>query len=107
MAEPRWQQMLRICLQRETAPPSRFMQLATLTPHGRPAVRTVVFRGWLPDAPPTITACTDLRSDKIPALRSFPYAEICWYFIVRVHFSFVSLLFQIISTHINNNMTLD
>jgi pyridoxamine 5'-phosphate oxidase len=64
--------------------PTRFVQLATLTGAGHPAVRTVVFRGWhrtSADASvPALKFVTDMRSAKIEALEVAPWAEVCWYF---------------------------
>ena len=58
---------------------ARYFQLATLHPDGRPANRTVVFRGfWEPTNQLKIIA--DRRSEKIGQLQSQPWAEACWYF---------------------------
>ncbi len=61
---------------------SQYFQLATVRPDGRPAARTVVFRGFLdagaaPDAP---TFVTDARSRKAAELAAAPWAEAVWYF---------------------------
>lgn len=75
---PRWLSMIRACLAAESSPAtSRFLQLGTVGLDGRPAVRTVVFRGWHATS---LLAVTDTRSSKIPELRALPYAELCWYF---------------------------
>ena len=58
---------------------SRFMQLATVRDDGRPANRTVVFRGFLADSH-QITMVSDIRSAKFNELESNPWAEVCWYF---------------------------
>lgn len=58
---------------------SRYPQLATITPDGRPANRTVVFRAFLPETD-SLTFVTDHRSDKIHHLATNPAAELCWYF---------------------------
>jgi pyridoxamine 5'-phosphate oxidase len=58
---------------------SRFMQLATVCADGRPANRTVVFRGFLADSH-QITMVSDVRSGKFKDLESHPWAEVCWYF---------------------------
>lgn len=85
---PRWHALIQRCLDQETGPVSRFLQLATLTVDGHPAVRTVVFRDWhMPHAgrDVALTAVTDTRSEKVSQLAAHPYAEICWYFQVRLH----------------------
>jgi PPOX class probable FMN-dependent enzyme len=61
------------------APYSRFVQLATVRADGRPANRTVVFRGFL-DETPQLTFVTDARSPKVGELGHTPWAEVCWYF---------------------------
>jgi PPOX class probable FMN-dependent enzyme len=58
---------------------SRYLQLATVTPEGLPANRTVVFRGFLEDTN-YLQIITDSRSEKIDQIRYQPEAEICWYF---------------------------
>ena len=49
------------------APASRFVQMATVRPDGRPANRTLVFRGFLNDTS-QLTFVTDLRSSKLADL---------------------------------------
>ncbi|PSO47987.1 MAG: pyridoxamine 5'-phosphate oxidase [Cyanobacteria bacterium SW_9_44_58] len=58
---------------------SRYFQLATVTPEGTPANRTVVFRGFR-DNTNQLQIVTDARSEKISDLQQHPQAEICWYF---------------------------
>lgn len=58
---------------------SRYVQLATVKPDGRPSNRTVVFRGFLGDTD-DLTFVTDSRSNKIRELAANPAAEVCWYF---------------------------
>jgi PPOX class probable FMN-dependent enzyme len=58
---------------------SRYFQLATVTPEGKPANRTVVFRGFR-DNTNQLQIVTDARSEKISDLKQQPQAEICWYF---------------------------
>lgn len=58
---------------------SRYPQLATVRPDGRPANRTVVFREFLPETN-NLVFVTDTRSDKILHLTENPAAELCWYF---------------------------
>ncbi|HSM81116.1 MAG TPA: Npun_F5749 family FMN-dependent PPOX-type flavoprotein [Nodosilinea sp.] len=75
-----WRSPLARALHRNRSRPySRYFQLATLTAAGRPANRTVVFRGWLPDSN-TLTLVTDQRSAKVADIAAHPWAEACWYF---------------------------
>jgi PPOX class probable FMN-dependent enzyme len=61
------------------APPSRWLQLATVSPDGWPSVRTVVFRGFL-GAGPVLRFTTDLRSAKVGQIERDARAEACWMF---------------------------
>ncbi|GAB2224098.1 hypothetical protein Droror1_Dr00004845 [Drosera rotundifolia] len=58
---------------------SSFFQLATIGSNGRPANRTVVFRGFQDDSD-RILINTDTRTHKVEDLKHCPFAEICWYF---------------------------
>ncbi|PWA80278.1 pyridoxamine 5'-phosphate oxidase family protein [Artemisia annua] len=58
---------------------STYFQLATISPSGMPANRTVVFRGFQ-ETTNKILINTDCRSHKIEDLNHWPFAEICWYF---------------------------
>ena len=58
---------------------ARYAQLATVKEDGRPANRTIVYRGFLEDTP-KLTFVTDRRSKKINELRANPWVELCWYF---------------------------
>ena len=79
-AETLWRPSLVLALYRNRhAPYSRFVQLATVRADGRPANRTVVFRGFL-DETPQLTFVTDSRSPKVAELSHSPWAEVCWYF---------------------------
>ncbi|WP_341678199.1 pyridoxamine 5'-phosphate oxidase family protein [Niveibacterium sp. SC-1] len=55
-----------------------YVQLATVRADGRPANRTLVFRGFL--SGDRLAFITDLRSDKVAELACHPFAEACWYF---------------------------
>ncbi|KAJ9534878.1 hypothetical protein QJQ45_029562 [Haematococcus lacustris] len=57
---------------------ARYVQLATIRPDGRPANRTVVFRGFLKESS-DLTFITDLRSNKVAELSANPAAEVAWY----------------------------
>ena len=61
-------------------PHSRYLQLATVTKEGRPANRTVVFRGFFPDSN-QLQIVTDTRSEKISHIKHQPWGEACWYFV--------------------------
>jgi pyridoxamine 5'-phosphate oxidase len=60
-------------------PSARYLQLATVTPAGLPANRTIVFRSFVPDSN-TLQFITDGRSQKVAQIHCQPYGEICWYF---------------------------
>ncbi|WP_008319198.1 Npun_F5749 family FMN-dependent PPOX-type flavoprotein [Leptolyngbya sp. PCC 6406] len=75
-----WRSPLARALHRNRSRPySRYLQLATLRADGRPANRTVVFRGFLPESDRLIFV-TDTRSNKVVSLGDAPAAEACWYF---------------------------
>ncbi|MBH8571594.1 pyridoxamine 5'-phosphate oxidase family protein [Nostocaceae cyanobacterium CENA369] len=58
---------------------ARYLQLATVRANGRPANRTVVFRGFLEDTN-QLKFVIDSRSEKVDQIQQQPWAEICWYF---------------------------
>ncbi len=58
---------------------ARYLQLATVRPDGRPANRTVVFRGFL-EPTNQLKITTDTRSEKATQIALCPWGEICWYF---------------------------
>ena len=58
---------------------ARYAQLATVKENGRPANRTIVYRGFLNDTC-RLTFVTDRRAKKIGELRVNPWVELCWYF---------------------------
>lgn len=75
-----WRTSLSRALSRnQNQPFSRYFQLATVTPEGKPANRTVVFRGFLENSN-QIKIVTDSRSEKITQIQQQPWGEICWYF---------------------------
>ena len=80
MYEPSWRDRLSAALRISgDDPTARFAQLATVTPDGRPANRTLVFRGFLPETDALIFV-TDARSQKAYQLQQSPQAALCWYF---------------------------
>ncbi|MEA5537339.1 Npun_F5749 family FMN-dependent PPOX-type flavoprotein [Crocosphaera sp. XPORK-15E] len=75
-----WRTLLSASLHRNRSQPSsRYLQLATVTLEGKPANRTVVFRGFL-DQTNQLQMITDSRSSKITQISEQPWGEICWYF---------------------------
>ncbi|EEH58708.1 uncharacterized protein MICPUCDRAFT_7738, partial [Micromonas pusilla CCMP1545] len=60
-------------------PYAKYFQLATVKPDGKPANRTVVYRGFRGDTA-DVTVVTDLRSEKVAQIRANPAAEFAWYF---------------------------
>lgn len=75
-----WRSPLARALHRNrSSPEARYFQLATMRPDGRPANRTVVFRGFW-GATNSLQTVTDARSDKAEQLRHNSWAEVCWYF---------------------------
>lgn len=109
---PPWRQPLSRALHRNRSQPfARYFQLATLRLDGRPANRTVVFRGFV-EAEATLRAAaqtstqghslklvTDRRSEKIAQLSQSAWAEACWYFPkTREQFRLAGQLYAIPST---------
>ena len=88
---PPWRSPLARALHRNRSRPySRYFQLATVTPQGRPANRTVVFRGF---ALGQITFVTDQRSAKVADMAANPWGQACWYFTqTREQFRLMGLL---------------
>jgi pyridoxamine 5'-phosphate oxidase len=85
---PPWRSIISGSLHRNRSlPASRYLQLATVDQRGRPANRTVVFRGWR-DPESQLQFVTDGRSalrasagtSKAAELAQNPWAEVCWYF---------------------------
>lgn len=75
-----WRTVLLGSLHRNRSQPSsRYIQLATVTLDGKPANRTVVFRGFL-DNSNQLQIITDSRSSKLSEISQHPWGEICWYF---------------------------
>lgn len=75
-----WRQPLAHALHRNRSLPyARYLQLATVRPDGKPANRTIVFRGFLDDTN-QLKFVTDRRSDKAEQIPHQPWGELCWYF---------------------------
>jgi PPOX class probable FMN-dependent enzyme len=80
MPETLWRASLVLALYRNRhVAQARYLQLATIRAGGRPANRTVVFRGFLGETD-SISIVTDTRSAKVRELEADPLAEVCWYF---------------------------
>jgi PPOX class probable FMN-dependent enzyme len=78
---------------------SRYFQIATVRPDGRPANRTVVFREFL-DGCDRIQFVTDTRSEKIDQIQHQTWGEICWYFIkTREQFRLTGTLTLVMANH--------
>lgn len=58
---------------------ARYVQLATVQTSGRPANRTVVFRGFF-EPGNQLKFITDRRSHKFGQIQEHSWAEVCWYF---------------------------
>jgi PPOX class probable FMN-dependent enzyme len=58
---------------------ARYLQLATVRADGRPANRTLVFRGFL-DNTNQLKMITDVHSDKVDQIDQNAWSEACWYF---------------------------
>lgn len=75
-----WRSLLARALHRNRSLPySRYFQLATVRRDGRPANRTVVFRGFLNDTN-QLKIITDARSQKADQIDYQTWGEVCWYF---------------------------
>ncbi|WP_460207190.1 Npun_F5749 family FMN-dependent PPOX-type flavoprotein [Scytonema sp. NUACC21] len=75
-----WRSPLARALHRNRSEPhSRYFQLATVQADGRPANRTVVFRGFRDDTN-QLKIITDSRSQKFDQINYQAWGEACWYF---------------------------
>ncbi len=75
-----WRSHLADALERNRSLPyARYLQLATVRTDGRPANRTVVFRGFLKDTN-QLKFITDSRSEKVEQIEHLSWGEACWYF---------------------------
>jgi pyridoxamine 5'-phosphate oxidase len=78
---------------------ARYAQLATVQPNGRPANRTVVFRGFWPDTN-QLQFISDRRSAKVEQIHQNPWGELCWYFPkTREQFRMAGSLHLVMDTH--------
>ncbi len=75
-----WRSLLARALHKNRSLPyARYFQLATVRADGRPANRTVVFRGFLDDTN-QVKIITDSRSQKACQIEQQSWGEACWYF---------------------------
>ncbi len=75
-----WRSLLARALHKNRKLPyARYFQLATIRTDGRPANRTLVFRGFLDDTN-QLKIITDSRSQKADQIEDQPWGEACWYF---------------------------
>jgi len=80
MPEELWRPSLDLALHRNRDHAgARLVQLATVRPDATPAIRTVVFRGFLDDAR-RLVFTTDGRSAKRAEIEANPVGAACWYF---------------------------
>lgn len=80
MSLPPWRSPLARALHRNRSlADARYLQLATVRPDGRPANRTVVFRGFL-DGSDQLQFAIDSRSQKVEQISLQVWGEGCWYF---------------------------
>lgn len=80
VTSPAWRQAVLTALKKngKHMPYVKYFQMATVKPNGRPANRTVVYRGFLGDSA-DITMVTDLRSGKVEEIRANSAGEFAWY----------------------------
>lgn len=72
-----WREVLQRALKaNEACRHSRYVQLATVRPDGRPANRTIVYRGQLEGDSDVLTFVTDARSKKIGDIAHSPWGEV-------------------------------
>ena len=97
-----WRSSLQRALHRNRSQPhSRYLQMATVTSDGKPANRSVVFRGFL-DNTNSMQIVTDTRSQKFRHLQHQPWAEVCWYFTkTREQFRFAGKVTLVTREHAN------
>ena len=102
MADELWRPSFDLALHRNRPSPQvRYVQLATVRENHRPAVRTVVFRGFLGETH-HLTFATDGRSEKVAELEQSPWAEVCWYFpVTREQFRFLGTV-TTVGTDVND-----
>ncbi|KAG0585046.1 hypothetical protein KC19_3G253500 [Ceratodon purpureus] len=80
MATSPWRELLQQAMQsHKHLKHHTHLQLATVRPDGRPANRTLVFRGFV-EGTDKLQFTTDSRTHKIDDIKHCPFGEICYYF---------------------------
>ena len=81
VASPAWRAAVLSAIKKNDKhmPYAKYFQLATVKPNGKPANRTVVYRGFLGETA-KVTVVTDLRSSKVQELARNAAGEFAWYF---------------------------
>ncbi|CAM6012336.1 unnamed protein product [Sphagnum balticum] len=75
-----WREILQSALQsHKHLKHTQHLQLATVRADGRPANRTLVFRGFV-DGTDKVQFTTDFRSQKVEDMKHCPFGEVCYYF---------------------------
>eukprot|EP00850_Spirogloea_muscicola_P009082 SM000050S17007 [mRNA] locus=s50:300956:302927:- [translate_table: standard] len=75
-----WQALLNEAMEANSAVKhSKYSQLATVRHDGKPANRTVVFRGYA-DGSERLQFTVDIRSQKVEEIQENCWVELCWYF---------------------------
>ncbi|XP_024379695.1 pyridoxine/pyridoxamine 5'-phosphate oxidase 2 isoform X1 [Physcomitrium patens] len=80
MATSPWRELLQQAMQsHKHLKHSTHLQLATVRPDGRPANRTLIFRGFV-EGSDKLQFTTDSRTHKIEDIKHSPFGEICYHF---------------------------
>ncbi|GET35278.1 Npun_F5749 family FMN-dependent PPOX-type flavoprotein [Microseira wollei] len=83
---------------------ARYLQLATVRADGRPANRTIVFRGFLADTN-QLAFVTDSRSQKADQIDDQSWGEACWYFLeTREQFRLAGQLILVRENNANTDL---
>ena len=83
---------------------ARYLQLATVRADGRPANRTIVFRGFVADTN-QLKFVTDSRSSKADQIDYQSWGEACWYFPkTREQFRLAGQLILVRENYVNTDL---
>jgi len=77
--EGNWRSLITQAMHQSSGAATRHLQLATVTPDGQAANRTLVFREFR-DSNDDLCVHSDHRAQKVADLEAHPQAEICWWF---------------------------
>ena len=76
--QPHWRQELKSAQKKEgNIASTRWIQIATISEHNEPRLRTVVFRGWLKEN--SMLIFTDSRSSKVKDIQINNQVEVLWF----------------------------